>query len=259
MVKLLVAALSIAGLPGVALAQSDADVEQARQLWAEGRDLAEQGEWEAALDRFERSAALVDRASTVVSIANAAVRLERPERAIEALDHLAEIADPEDDAQLLEAGAQLRAVAEEQLAARPPPEPEPVLAPQPDPEPAPAGEADVLGAVLGPSIVLGAGVIAFVIAGGLFAAREDAIARREELCPDMLCPSVAVAEQAEAHHASADELTTGTNAAIVIGSLAAAAGATWLVLVLALDEGGATEVAVRPLPGGGTLGLEGTF
>jgi len=79
--------LSVAALPASSLAQSG-DAARARALFMEGRRLAGEERWDAALDSFESSLALVERASTMVSIANVLVRLGRGRDALAMLDRL---------------------------------------------------------------------------------------------------------------------------------------------------------------------------
>lgn len=255
--------LSLWLVPAAASAQSAAQTREARDLWREGRSLAEQGDWEAALDRFERSFALVERASTALSIATAAVQLERPERALSALDDLERVADPERDAEHLEAGVLVRQHAEEQIATRPPPEPvEPVepidpvtpveAGPPPEDEP-----GDSFGPFIGPTAVGGAALITFAVAIGTFVARQDALSERDALCPSQLCPDEAARQAALDRHADAETFNTATNATVIAGAILAAGAATWLVLAITLDGGGDDDAQVRIGPG--RVSLAGRF
>ncbi|MGE0791880.1 MAG: hypothetical protein AB7S26_39770 [Sandaracinaceae bacterium] len=241
-------------------AQRPPDERQARSLWAEGRALADDGDLEGALDRFERSFALVERASTALSIATVAVRLDRPERALAALDDLERIADPDRDAEHLEAGRRVREAALAAIAARPPAEPEPTPEPEPGPPPEPvtASARDPWVPLIGPIALLGAGVATFIAAIATFVVRGDQLGQRDALCPQQICATEADRTRALALHADADTLNTATNVLDVVGAVLLAGGATWLVLELTLDrDEGDAQVALTLQPGG--LGLHGSF
>ncbi len=235
--------------------RAEAQREEARQLWLEGRALTEAGDYEAALDRFERSFDLVERASTALSVATLAVELGRGERALAALDDLERLADPTADAELLASGRTVRARAEALVeAARPPPEdPSPPIAP-PLEEPAPrATDPEPSGGVepfLGP-IVLGA--LAAVSLGldiGAFVAREDRVAERDALCPNAFCPDDATADRARALHDDASTFTAMANVAGIAAGVLAAAAATWLVIALTTSsEPEASQAYLRLGPG----------
>ena len=254
-------------LPCAAEAQTGPDQARARALFMEGGAYADAEEWEPALEAFEGSLALVERASTMVAIAGVLVRLERGRDALAMLDRLRESADPRRDAAHLRAGEELRPRAEEiaaQEALAAPTEPRPVVLPDVDVEPEPPSshpsERDLLGELLYPIIVAGAGVVALVAMGVFIGLREGAIAERDALCPDAVCPDIAARDAANAHHADADTWTVATNVAWVSGAVLLTAGAVWGALVLALG-GSSEETVVVPALGPSYAGahLQGTF
>lgn len=258
MVKLLSFALALLVLMGcpLAFAQSRAETRAARRLWTEGRAAADAGDLQEALARFERSFALVERASTALSIAVVAMELDDPDRALAALDDLERVADPSRDAELLASGARVRAEAEALVAARTPPP-----APQPTPEPLaaepvaePSSRPDA-GALAGPLVVLGLGLAAIGAAVGTYIASQDALSQRDVLCPGQACSSASDLERAVSLHDEASTLNTASGALDVVGAVLLAGGATWLVLALVLDDDGDVEVALGP----GGLVVAGRF
>lgn len=122
----------------------------------------------------------------------------------------------------------------------------------------PAGEAGVAGGggpdpgLLGVGVAVGVlGLGGLATAGGLFALREDAVAARDAACDGGGCDPIA-----EDHHARAEDLNSGTNAALVTGAIVAAAGAAWIVVVVAIAPGAPAEGAARLRVGPGSLALE---
>lgn len=73
----LVACAAVLGAPGDARAQSRAEMSQARDLFQAGVESARQGRWEEARDAFERSLAIVERASTLLNLAGAQAQTGR--------------------------------------------------------------------------------------------------------------------------------------------------------------------------------------
>ncbi|UJR82708.1 Hypothetical protein I5071_47730 [Sandaracinus amylolyticus] len=69
------------------------DAMQARALFEEGVALSDRGDYEAAVERFQRSLALVERPSTLFNLGVALRELRRDEEAIAALERFLEIAD----------------------------------------------------------------------------------------------------------------------------------------------------------------------
>ncbi len=101
--------------PALATAQTTAQSREARTLFEQGRALSTQEHWVDALDAFQRSRALVDRATTVFNIAAVLVRLGRSHDALAALDELAGMLEAPRDHALAEQAAALRAEAEASL------------------------------------------------------------------------------------------------------------------------------------------------
>lgn len=244
-------------LAGASLASAQSGEEtRARELFMEGRAHGEAGEWNQALDSFEGSLELVERTSTMVSVANVLVRLGRGRDALAMLDRFDAIAHPRRDRRHIRAARDLRTRAEEIAAnepVAPEPLPEPVVELDPEPAPEPAPPRDLVGELIVPIIVAGVGVLSFG-AMGLFAAlRDGAISERDELCPDQVCPDVAARDRAVGLHGDADTWTTATNVAWVSGAVLLAAGVTWGVLVLVLGEP-SPDVALIPTLGPGHAG-----
>lgn len=116
---LLKAPLAASVLAAVALAPSaaqgqEADPEaEARALFEEGLERADQGDWEAAVERFEGSLARRDSPVVAYNLASAFVRIGRPDRARERLRAL--LADPEADARVRASAEALLTEVEAQL------------------------------------------------------------------------------------------------------------------------------------------------
>ena len=88
----LAAALGLTGAPGAARAQSSADVAAARDLFKEGSRLVQEGKWDEARDRYERSLALKRAAITLYSLG---VAEEHTGRFVDALEsYRAFLAEP---------------------------------------------------------------------------------------------------------------------------------------------------------------------
>lgn len=252
-----------AALPSAVEAQTGEEQARARELFMEGRTHAAAEEWGLALVAFEGSLALVERASTMVSVAGVLVRLERGRDALAMLDRLRGIADPQRDRSHLRAAEELRPRAEEIAAeeAAEPREPEPVLPPDVDVEPVPdtprpsPSERDLVGELLGPIIVAAAGVLGLGAMGLFIGLREGALSERDALCPDAVCPDVATRVASMAHHADADTWTVATNIAWVSGAVLLTAGAAWGAVVLALG-GSSEDVVVVPALGPSYAGAQ---
>ncbi|AKF04686.1 hypothetical protein DB32_001835 [Sandaracinus amylolyticus] len=69
------------------------EASEARALFEEGVALSDRGDYESAVDRFQRSLALVERPSTLFNLGVALRELRRDEEAIAALERFLEIAD----------------------------------------------------------------------------------------------------------------------------------------------------------------------
>lgn len=98
--------------------------EQARRLFAEGVALSQSERWAEALSAFQRSNALVPRASTSYNVANALYRLDRPVEGLAELDAYDEMPGVGNDTAARDRGTALRdlleaAVAEVRLAITP--------------------------------------------------------------------------------------------------------------------------------------------
>jgi tetratricopeptide (TPR) repeat protein len=78
----------VLSVPAAASAQSEADLEQAKQLFLEGSALAEKGDWAPALRAFERSYQLAPRESSLLNYAVSLKELHRYVEAREALTRL---------------------------------------------------------------------------------------------------------------------------------------------------------------------------
>ena len=102
--------------PRSALAQ-DAEVQaQARKLFTDGLAFAKANRWAWALSAFQRSRALVPRASTSYNIANALYRLERPVEALSELDDYDRLPEVQSDPVAAERGETLRALVRDAVA-----------------------------------------------------------------------------------------------------------------------------------------------
>lgn len=113
-----------AGLPTAAAEDTASTQELARRLFEEGLALAKADRWAEALAAFERSAALVPRASTSYNIANALYRLDRPVEGLSELDNYDRMPEVLGDDAARKRGAALRkllegAVAEVRLSITP--------------------------------------------------------------------------------------------------------------------------------------------
>jgi hypothetical protein len=75
--------LSLAALPAGALAQSQGDVAQARDLFQQGIEAARAERWTEARERFERSYALAERPGTLLNLAGAQAQTGQLVRAAE--------------------------------------------------------------------------------------------------------------------------------------------------------------------------------
>jgi tetratricopeptide (TPR) repeat protein len=75
-----------------------ADEERARELFEQGVRATARGQWEEGLAAFEKSAALVPRASTEFNIGSALMKLGRTEEAVSHLQRFLEMSDPNADA-----------------------------------------------------------------------------------------------------------------------------------------------------------------
>jgi hypothetical protein len=74
-------------------ARAQPDEALARDLFQEGVALAKEERWESALEKFEESVSLVERASTVFNIGTTLVRLNRHKAAIESFERFLELTD----------------------------------------------------------------------------------------------------------------------------------------------------------------------
>lgn len=88
---------------------------EARRLFEAGRDHADAERWPDAVTAFEGSRALLERPSTLFNLASALVRVGRALDALETVEALERIADPDRDRALLSGMAELRARAESSL------------------------------------------------------------------------------------------------------------------------------------------------
>ena len=253
----LVAALAI---PAISEAQLSADdVAAARAHWSRGRDLAQGGDWQGARDAFAASLELVPRVSVLLSLATAEARLGHGREALEALDALEALANPSRDARHLEAAerlrphaeelarAQARAEAEAEAAAaepEPEPEPEPIVEPEPAPEPSSSDDGAVH--LIGGAITAGVGALTLVAAAVTFGLRQDALSRRDDLCPGQVCATEADRRDAVAAHGDAGTLNDASNGLGVAGAILVAGGAAWLVVGLATGGGSDDDVALAP-------------
>lgn len=113
-----------AGTPTAVAEDTAVSHESARRLFEEGLALAKADRWAEALAVFQRSAALVSRASTSYNIANALYRLDRPVEGLSELDDYDRMPEVLGDDAARERGAALRkllegAVAEVRLSITP--------------------------------------------------------------------------------------------------------------------------------------------
>lgn len=102
--------------PRSALAQDEEVQAQARKLFSDGLAFAEANRWAWALSAFQRSRALVPRASTSYNIANALYRLERPVEALSELDDYDRLPEVQSDPVAAERGEALRALVRDAVA-----------------------------------------------------------------------------------------------------------------------------------------------
>lgn len=176
------------------------EIERARGLFQSGRALLEAEEWEAGLDVLRRSFAIVERPSVAFSMAFALVRLERAREALEVLAVFEAIADPEQDASLVEGAARLRAEAEAMRSSPPTVssriEPAPASPPPVDP-PVPSGSEELGGWMV-------AGVSSSVLAGLalVLSITFTALAASEQAAFDEM-PTHEIADRGEAFAATA--------------------------------------------------------
>jgi len=269
---LLLAGLAVLS-PALARAQISAeDVAAARGHWRRGRDLAQEGDWEGARDAFAASLELVPRVSVLLSLATAEVRLGHGREALEALDALDALAHPSRDARHLEAAQRLRpraeALAEEQAraeaeaaeAAAAEPEPEPVVEPEPEPvvEPAPEPADDSMVHVIGGAVTAGVGVLTLIATAITFGLREDALSRRDGLCPGQVCGTEPDRAEALGAHADASTFNDAANGLGIAGAILVAGGAAWLVVGLVTGGSSDGDVALAPWLSDDGAGLAAT-
>lgn len=99
-------ALALAVLEPSAHAAPDAD--EARRLFEEGVDLADRTQWAEALDRFERSRAIVERPSTVYNLGNAYLHVGRPVEAAREIERYLALIGEQDPIRRAEAARLLQ-------------------------------------------------------------------------------------------------------------------------------------------------------
>lgn len=112
LLALLLASLVVAA---PARAQTAAETREARTLFEQGRALSTEERWIDALDAFQRSRALLERASTVFNLAAVLVRLGRTREALVALDDFDRLADPARDRAIIAQASELRTTAQASL------------------------------------------------------------------------------------------------------------------------------------------------
>lgn len=88
----------------------------ARRLFEQGLELADQERWGEAVDAFRQSRAIVERPSTVFNLGNALFRVGRMTAAIAAFDDFVRIAHPRRDRAQVAEATRLRGVAQTSLA-----------------------------------------------------------------------------------------------------------------------------------------------
>lgn len=231
---------------------------EARNLFEAGQHAFDSGNYERALDYFERAYSLTQRSGFLYNIATTSDRMRADARALEA--YRAFLAAEPDTERRAEVEARI-AFIEGLLRPPPPPEPEPVPAPvevvaPPEPvappiatpEPQPAGGVHPAGVVT----MVGAGLLfaSFGVFGGLSLAEDQALAGRCGRNVGATCEPSEVRDLAL--------FNTVADVSWIAGSVTAAIG---LVLLLALpperEASGEAQVALAPWMGADGAGVVG--
>jgi hypothetical protein len=233
---------------------------EARNLFEAGQHAFDSGNYERALDYFERAYALTQRSGFLYNIATTSDRMRADARALEA--YRAFLAAEPDTERRAEVEARI-AFIEGLLRPPPPPPPEPEPVPAPvevvappepvtppiaTPEPQPAGGVHPAGVVT----MVGAGLLfaSFGVFGGLSFAEDQALAGR--------CGRNAGATCEPSEVRDLELFNTVADVSWIAGSVTAAIG---LVLLLALpperEASGEAQLALAPWMGADGAGVVG--
>lgn len=206
--------------------------EEARALFEAGTAAYEAGRYAQASDYFERCYEQTQAPEVLYNAAFAAERGGDPARAASLYERFLTTGAPEADlAQARERLAAVRAAIPEEAPAEPEPEPEP--APEPEPPPR-ASSIEPWGWV-----VAGVGAAAVIVAGVLWALRDEALSEAFAQCTETACSPAA-----REPYARAGDLNAASQTMFVVGGVAIAAGVAWGVVSLVLPTN--AEVAVVP-------------
>lgn len=110
----------------------------------------------------------------------------------------------------------------------------------------------------GPWVVAGLGAVALGTAGVLWALHGNAVSERDAVCDAGGCDPSSI----DANNRAID-LARATNASLIVGGVALAAGVTWFVIATARGGRAGDAPVVRPiawaLPGGAGVGVGGSL
>jgi hypothetical protein len=243
--------------PAPALAQGD-DMTRARESFARGQELFEEGDYEAAKTAFEESLAAFPHYRTLFNIALCEEKLENIPQAVEMyqryVDWPSEVPNREEVASKL---AELRALL--------PPEPEPEVPPKP-----PAKADEPVGPVEEPGpnlivpgwITVGVGAAGMITGGVLLGLAQSRANEIQKTDGEVYDPGE--------HDTLQDEGRSFEKAGWVVGAIGVAAVAAGVAMLLVSDTGEEesrqpvedepeAEVAVVPLEGGLAVGAGWSF
>ncbi|MCB9745111.1 MAG: tetratricopeptide repeat protein [Alphaproteobacteria bacterium] len=234
-----------------ALAQeppSEAEMEQAKELFKSGRTLYEEGRYEEAIVDWEQSYRLSGQPVLLFNIGNAYERLGDYDKAIAALTGYAETTSG-DERKSIERRIESLTERRDELAAQAaPPDPTPLPDPTPVPDPTPA-TVEPSRPPIAPIALMGVGVagLGTGVAFGLGArgARADA----DALCVNGLCPDTAAEAIATDRRSS-----VLADVGFIVGGVGLASGAT---LFLLSGRTSADDLSLSVSPG--ALLLSGSF
>lgn len=212
---------------------------EARGAFEAGRAAFEAGEYESALDHFERAYAITPAPELLYNIGQSADRLRMDERALEAFQGYLDALPEADDRAAVEA----RIVAlERTLAERRDTEP----GPEDAPAVSPAGHAGN-DSMIAAWTTAGAGV-AVAVAGLVLVAVADGRASEVESAPEGT-----PWRDVDAAYGQAHDFSVAGGVLLGVGAAVAVAGVVWGVV--ALGGAGDTEIALSP----GRIQLTGSF
>jgi tetratricopeptide (TPR) repeat protein len=240
---------------------TDADLERARSLYAEGRELYLRGNWGGAIVAFEYSYELSGDPNLLYNISLCYDRLSAFEQAIEYLNYYRELAPPAEhadlDAQIDSLQGRLEAQRSQGRPADARPLSEPGLGQPPSPGEAPADvspEPPRGPRVMTPGLIAlaAAGSVAFVVAAGTGPASLVATSRAKDSCSSN-------GGQLHCRDSSADEMSRARSLAIATDVALGVGAATTVVFVALLatriKKIRRGQVAWSPALGGAALSL----